>query len=201
MEKLPARARCPVCGTDFKGHDYICCGQCNTPHHLDCWEYCEGCATYGCRKQRHGGISKKKALVPENPFRDMEEVQDDLSFAGRSSMFAIMFIAAGLGLGEILVTLAGICFMIASIKALMRKDVMPALCHSLIHLLIGAQSLFIMEDNYAFWVHGARPESRRSALTNSLNLNPPEGPAENLVNPPQENRLITDGKEKKMEDD
>lgn len=41
-------AVCPVCGEPLHG-DKLFCSQCHTPHHRDCWEYVDGCATYGCR--------------------------------------------------------------------------------------------------------------------------------------------------------
>lgn len=45
--QLLDEARCGVCG-DALAAAIVVCRRCNTPHHLDCWEYGGGCATYGC---------------------------------------------------------------------------------------------------------------------------------------------------------
>jgi hypothetical protein len=40
-------ALCPVCSVAVT-EDPHPCPRCETIHHLDCWEYNEGCTTYGC---------------------------------------------------------------------------------------------------------------------------------------------------------
>jgi len=40
-------ANCPVCG-EVIFFNRIECARCDTPHHLDCWEYAGQCATYAC---------------------------------------------------------------------------------------------------------------------------------------------------------
>ena len=40
--------KCPVCSTVIVGQ-YRTCERCNTPHHIDCWDYCGGCAIFACR--------------------------------------------------------------------------------------------------------------------------------------------------------
>lgn len=38
---------CGVCNEPVAGRAYVCEG-CDSLHHLDCWDYNQGCATYGC---------------------------------------------------------------------------------------------------------------------------------------------------------
>ena len=38
---------CQVCGEAIRG-DHVACMKCDTPHHLDCWQYTGQCSTYGC---------------------------------------------------------------------------------------------------------------------------------------------------------
>jgi hypothetical protein len=45
--QLLENARCGVCGESLAS-EIVICRRCNTPHHLDCWQYSGGCATYGC---------------------------------------------------------------------------------------------------------------------------------------------------------
>lgn len=40
-------ACCGVCGDPLTGN-IVVCRRCNAPHHLDCWQYIGGCATYAC---------------------------------------------------------------------------------------------------------------------------------------------------------
>ena len=51
-------ARCQVCGTSIDGA-HVRCTRCDTPHHVDCWEFNEGCSTYGC-----GNNEYRKANEP-----------------------------------------------------------------------------------------------------------------------------------------
>lgn len=44
-------ARCKICGEAIE-HEVIRCRRCETPHHLACWEYNDGCSVYGCRSRR-----------------------------------------------------------------------------------------------------------------------------------------------------
>ena len=41
---------CQVCGEPLADGDraLVRCTLCETPHHAECWEYFEGCSTYGC---------------------------------------------------------------------------------------------------------------------------------------------------------
>ena len=41
-------ARCGVCGTSVAPVRQFVCSSCQTPHHRECWNDNEGCATYGC---------------------------------------------------------------------------------------------------------------------------------------------------------
>ncbi|MEK6237836.1 MAG: hypothetical protein N2C14_24260, partial [Planctomycetales bacterium] len=54
MEILPAPDKtasdapvCRICGESI-AEEPIFCNACRTPHHLDCWEYNDGCSIYGC---------------------------------------------------------------------------------------------------------------------------------------------------------
>src|SRR5437868_1145495 len=40
-------AVCPVCRAQVDA-DATECLHCHVPHHRDCWEYNQGCGTYGC---------------------------------------------------------------------------------------------------------------------------------------------------------
>lgn len=39
--------QCRVCNEGLKGLAYLC-PSCAAPHHLDCWQYNQGCSVYGC---------------------------------------------------------------------------------------------------------------------------------------------------------
>ncbi len=41
--------RCPVCGDAILGAEKVC-DLCETRHHPECWEYGDGCSTFGCRR-------------------------------------------------------------------------------------------------------------------------------------------------------
>jgi hypothetical protein len=43
---------CQVCGQPLTGK-IVFCASCKTPHHLDCWQYFESCAVYGCGQSRY----------------------------------------------------------------------------------------------------------------------------------------------------
>jgi hypothetical protein len=43
---------CQVCGEPLTGR-IVFCASCKTPHHLDCWQYFESCAVYGCGQSRY----------------------------------------------------------------------------------------------------------------------------------------------------
>ncbi|WP_254506761.1 RING finger protein [Anatilimnocola floriformis] len=43
---------CQVCGHPLEGK-IVFCLSCKTPHHLDCWNYFESCAVYGCGQHRY----------------------------------------------------------------------------------------------------------------------------------------------------
>ncbi len=47
-QKEAIHSLCPVCGEELKGEDIAACTSCRAPHHLSCWRYNNGCATYGC---------------------------------------------------------------------------------------------------------------------------------------------------------
>jgi len=49
--------RCRVCGAPVDG-DHVCCRQCDTPHHGDCWDYVGGCATFGCGSTAFRAVSR-----------------------------------------------------------------------------------------------------------------------------------------------
>lgn len=47
-QNLPViQGACPVCGQQMQA--IRTCDACETPHHIDCWNYNSGCAIYGCR--------------------------------------------------------------------------------------------------------------------------------------------------------
>lgn len=45
--KAPERS-CPVCAEALRLRRVIRCSACKTLHHLECWRFNKGCATYGC---------------------------------------------------------------------------------------------------------------------------------------------------------
>ncbi len=42
---------CQICGEEIFNDMVFCC-RCQTPHHLDCWQYAGSCSIYGCRETR-----------------------------------------------------------------------------------------------------------------------------------------------------
>lgn len=52
-------ARCRVCGDSLFNPVAVCRG-CATPHHMDCWRYAGGCATFACL-----GLAADLCSVPE----------------------------------------------------------------------------------------------------------------------------------------
>lgn len=40
--------QCPVCGEELADRPLTRCPHCETPHHSECWDFCEGCAIYAC---------------------------------------------------------------------------------------------------------------------------------------------------------
>jgi Prokaryotic RING finger family 1 len=40
---------CKVCGDPIDESEIVVCASCNTPHHLACWEYADGCSIFGCK--------------------------------------------------------------------------------------------------------------------------------------------------------
>ena len=49
---LVQETQCQVCGQPLTGK-IVFCAKCKTPHHLDCWQYFEQCAVYGCGQSRY----------------------------------------------------------------------------------------------------------------------------------------------------
>ncbi len=47
MNALTYAGSCPVCGDHFQTAPRRC-GNCDTPHHPECWDYLPGCAVFGC---------------------------------------------------------------------------------------------------------------------------------------------------------
>jgi len=53
---------CPICGNGIDNkEDLVWCGQCQTPHHLECYNWAGGCAVFGCNNQK----SLPGSLAPE----------------------------------------------------------------------------------------------------------------------------------------
>jgi hypothetical protein len=49
----PAQStQCQVCGDALVG-PVVTCARCQTPHHLDCWQYFGSCSVYGCGETRY----------------------------------------------------------------------------------------------------------------------------------------------------
>ena len=42
------KVKCPICACEIK-ETPVTCDRCGVEYHLDCWNYNEGCAIYGCR--------------------------------------------------------------------------------------------------------------------------------------------------------
>jgi len=45
-------AKCRICGEQIY-FSRVMCSDCDTPHHLDCWEYNGCCSVYGCGSKRY----------------------------------------------------------------------------------------------------------------------------------------------------
>lgn len=59
IEFLPTTApprisetHCQVCGEGLQG-SIVYCTRCQTPHHLDCWQYVGTCSVYACGQKRY----------------------------------------------------------------------------------------------------------------------------------------------------
>ncbi len=51
---------CQVCGdiiVDLSKTKVAYCGNCNTPHHLDCWEYTGACSVFACGAKHYKGVN------------------------------------------------------------------------------------------------------------------------------------------------
>lgn len=48
-----AEVCCQICGVPPAANERVLCAACGTPHHLECWDYNQGCAIYGCRCRQH----------------------------------------------------------------------------------------------------------------------------------------------------
>jgi hypothetical protein len=49
---IPSQSQCQVCGEALSGK-IVSCASCQTPHHLDCWQYFGSCSVYGCGQKRY----------------------------------------------------------------------------------------------------------------------------------------------------
>ena len=49
---LSDQGDCLVCGVSLE-EEIRTCTRCETPHHIDCWEYSQGCAVFGCKSSHH----------------------------------------------------------------------------------------------------------------------------------------------------
>jgi hypothetical protein len=50
--KSTESARCRICG-ELIYFSRVLCSECDTPHHLDCWEYNGSCSVYGCGSRQY----------------------------------------------------------------------------------------------------------------------------------------------------
>ncbi|MBI3893664.1 MAG: hypothetical protein HY303_19260 [Candidatus Wallbacteria bacterium] len=48
IEATEGEIHCGICGVQLVGQAVLC-AVCESPFHLDCWQYNKGCATYGCQ--------------------------------------------------------------------------------------------------------------------------------------------------------
>ncbi|MBI3892338.1 MAG: redoxin domain-containing protein [Candidatus Wallbacteria bacterium] len=62
---------CPVCAGTIDERRRVVCPRCDTPHHLDCYSYNQGCAIFGCDPGRPATPLPKKGrpLAPMADFR------------------------------------------------------------------------------------------------------------------------------------
>ncbi len=64
IEFLPTTApprvstsHCQVCGEGLQG-PLVYCASCQTPHHLECWQYVGACSVYACGQKRYRATPK-----------------------------------------------------------------------------------------------------------------------------------------------
>lgn len=60
-KSAPARilhSHCQVCGEALQG-SIVYCASCDTPHHLDCWQYFGSCSVYACGQKRYRAAKVK----------------------------------------------------------------------------------------------------------------------------------------------
>jgi hypothetical protein len=58
LPQVTADAVCRVCG-DQLAASIVTCASCQTPHHLDCWQYFGSCSVYGCGQKRYLAATRK----------------------------------------------------------------------------------------------------------------------------------------------
>ena len=46
--EISSEAKCQICGSAIGEGEQVSCARCDTPHHLECWEWSGGCSIYGC---------------------------------------------------------------------------------------------------------------------------------------------------------
>lgn len=84
-----SEAECPVCRQPLAGGPDTThiCPQCSTPHHLECWVWIGGCATYGCEAAGDGPPeSAELAPLLEAPLPTALLVRSVLASSGIPSL-------------------------------------------------------------------------------------------------------------------
>lgn len=64
--RIAIAGNCRVCGDALSQGNVMRCGNCETPHHNECYAYAGGCAMYGCSempKEAHRALQH----VPARP--------------------------------------------------------------------------------------------------------------------------------------
>ncbi len=72
---------CQICGEEL-AESLVWCSQCKTPHHADCWQFNNGCSTYGCGSKKalkespHGTKTNDALLVIDSDKDDLVQFED-----------------------------------------------------------------------------------------------------------------------------
>lgn len=86
---------CPVCAGEIDERQRVVCPRCETPHHLDCYSYNQGCAIFGCDPSRAPTPLAKKG-TPLSPLAEFRLPQASLTV--RLALFGTVVMTTSLGI-------------------------------------------------------------------------------------------------------
>lgn len=93
---------CGVCGEGVRPADGRACAGCSAPHHLDCWQFNQGCSVFGCGGLEHVPFAERAAALRGGQLTIREGTRPALRLApllqglGRRMRSRLPFVAATL---------------------------------------------------------------------------------------------------------